>query len=168
MELPNAKQATDIAIAFCTSMKNIGVLTNYQGGFPYVPEVMAQGDDTIARTYELVKNSPDASMYENELALIWCAFMGMGAISAWNLDWGNLQKTNIVDYLSAKRGFDCVDEYVYDVIGLGTGTVEQKKLSTVLNMFAKKLLSSSFTLETSLLGMFYMGMVYEMTLLGMH
>lgn len=168
MDLLSSKEAQDISMMLCSAMKNTGFLPNYRGAFPYVVEIIVQGDDTVRRTYDLMKSNPDASMHVEEIAAAWCAFMGMGAVAAWNSDWGNFKNTSIVDYLSAKRGFDYIDEYVLDIIGLGFGTIEGNQLTDFIRDSVDQLLESSYSLKSILLGMFYFGMVYEMTLLGMH
>ena len=151
-------------------------IMDYRGGFPNIPEIMVQADSVCEDLFDSLKKEIENTETFITLTPLWCAFAGMGAVALWNENWPRLRDNGIIPLLTAERGYFAMDEFVMDYIGIGWDSEECKSVSGVLRAFAIKgasesIIDGDFRIQTyceHLKAMYYYGMVFEMSRLGMH
>lgn len=151
-------------------------------GFPHIPELVIQAMPVAqkvfyAANYEI---GSDDFMKLTAVAAAWSAYAGMGAVFLWNKDWPDLQRTGIFEALTMPRGFEYMNEYVTDLIGIGFGSRESdtlvKNLSSLsmdalLEALGRNKVGEKSDVPNAYIeifaAMFIWGTVYEMQRLGM-
>lgn len=94
---------------------------------PYVPELIAMSDDFI--TEMLKRISKDYGGFDLfKVSLGFSCYGGIGAAAHWNNEWGNLKEKGLFRILTEERGFNEMDEYITDYIGMGFSTNESDRL----------------------------------------
>ena len=178
--LNNGRTSNDnTAIAITQKLledKNSRTIMDYRGGFPHVPELMVQADIVCSDLFTNLQNEIDNPSTFLTLTPMWCAYAGMGAVALWNDNWPGLRDNGIIPSLIKERGYFAMDEYVMDYIGVGWDSEECKKVNSILHAFSVMLVAESIEnkeinmhqYSEVLKGMYYYGIVYEMSRLGMH
>jgi len=57
-----------------------------------------------------------------------CFYAGAGAYCLWQMNDDSFQPLSLIDDLSKPKGFDCIDEYVEELLGIRFGSDESKRL----------------------------------------
>lgn len=149
-------------------------------GFPQIPELMVYAEavsfQILKETIENYRKNPKINPFNTTFT--WAAFAGMGAVYHWNMNWEELSSIGIFQALTRERGFDEMDEYVLDSIGIPFKSVEGQDLSRYLYSFLSPKCSMLVTPETGKLdidavmlgakAMYAFGMVFEMNRVGMN
>ena len=146
--------------------------------FAHIPEILVQAEDVCSDIIVTITNygeeNPADVSNPSSLVLLWSAFAGMGAVYHWHTDWDNLSKTSIFEALTKERGLFAMDEYVYDAIGIGFGSLEERRLTCFLQELiwcCMAVMGNSSTTVDSFMScakaMFCFGMTFEMNRLGM-
>ena len=79
----------------------------------------------------------------------WCAYAGIGCVRLLRDNEKAFEKKGVVETLSETRGFEGMDEYVTNIIGLGFGTAASDKLIDAIFTLAETVLSPLADLEES-------------------
>lgn len=132
-EKTNPKSVSDLEmlVGILAYAREIGLLGKKQG-MPLVPEIMVQRKvvctDILSQVFSH-KNIEEP----DRISLLWCFYAGVGAIIHGRDDMENLQEIGIMATLTAPRGFDSMDEYVLDAIGVDLSTDEGKQFKSKLD-----------------------------------
>ena len=156
--------------------KNSGSIMDYRGGFPNIPELMVQADVVCSDLFTNLQNEIDNPSTFLTLTPMWCAYAGMGAVAKWNDNWPDLRDNGIIPSLIEERGYFAMDEYVMDYIGVGWDSEECKRVNSILHAFSVMLVADTikdkeidmYQYSEVLKGMYYYGIIFEMSRLGMH
>ena len=150
-------------------------------GFPQIPELLACAEPTCIKILnaeaEYEKDHPNVSEYGRiKVIYYWSALAGIGAVYHWNNDWDTLSQEGIFEALTKERGFNEMDEYVLETVGISFESDQRKELYNVFDELLSEC-SGYISYEktdvyrnTLLLGakaMYAFGMVFEMNRLGM-
>lgn len=151
-----------------------------ENGFPNIPEIMMQSRAVTGDVFTTIFSEEYAHLdmgLRIQSAHRFCFCCGMGAVALWNDDWNTLKQTGILASLSEPRGFDNLDEYVMDLVGIKWDSPEEKKLrrhivdcsnSLMKDVYASDPDEASEKLMRGLWALYDYGMVIEMNRLGMH
>ncbi len=97
---------------------------------PDIPDLsmMAEevSEELFRRTAAYSKDHPNVSPANTAPSL--CFYAGMGAVELWNEDDARLRARGLVNLLIYERGFERMDEYVTDLVGIGYGSTASEQL----------------------------------------
>lgn len=144
--------------------------------FAHIPEIMACAERVCLKIVNGILDCVQDDEHSDPatIILLWSAFAGMGAVFHWHVDWDHLSKAGIYEVLTKERGIYAMDEYVYDTIGIGFGSEEEKEITRFLRTLANCCIDEMVEHDTSLASvvscaqaMYLYGMMFEMNRLGM-
>lgn len=168
---PLMKELTEIAITE-------GYLAEY---LPFIPELSSLIYPFTIKCYEETAKILEAGSNALRRCGALSFYGGMGATMLWNTNWPELENKGIYDSLTCVRGFDELDEYVLDLVGIESESDEDIDLENLVieacdkiiynytKMFEKAENDDSkiiFILQ-ALRAMFLIGVGVEMNRLGM-
>lgn len=147
---------------------------------PFIPELLVCADDVCRKILKTALEI-DPNKSPDSLVFAWSAYAGMGAVKLWNDNASKLFSTGVYEALVEPRGFDEMDEYVMDTIGIPFGSSGEKRVTQFLRVLISVLdnqidfesylkndfIAYIYEREYKAQAMFIYGMVFEMNRLGM-
>ncbi len=151
--------------------------------YTFIPELLMWADDTcqkvLSETIRYCQNdSTSPGLTFVVISFGWSAYAGMGAVYLWNKDWDKLSHKGVYESLTAPRGYNEMDEYVLDSIGIPFHSKEAEQLTrfiqkelvpiNIVRAFPHGAKPDLPGIIQAAKAMFVFGMVYEMNRLGMY
>lgn len=172
IEEEKLKSPTDIV------MELLGIEGTTQS-VPFIPEILVVREQVVARIIEGISDyaqTHDVSI--PTLSFAWSVYAGMGAVALWNDDWPSLRDKGVFESLTAERGLFAMDEFAFDVAGIGFGSPEADAFTEEVHNHSFAMVSEMMELQGEndkirelfwnyCLAGYHFGMVYQMRRLGM-
>ena len=111
-----------------------------------IPEINTQADYICDRIIQDMFNTCSQDGIDNLFRIMnltgsWCIVAGVGSVELWNNHFEEIEEKGLYEALTESKGFDCMDEYVFDLIGIGnSGDVFKKERDLYLKVARETLL----------------------------